>query len=385
MIKLLGTGLIAFLLYFLQNKLYARLWNRNLSVSVVFSQKTIFEGEQGELKEIIENRKHLPLSMLKVKFQTSRYLLFEDAKGSRTTDRFYRNDIFHIGGGERITRYLKFTGGRRGFYTIDSVDLVASDLFLTSQFVDNIGQKEEIYVYPRPFDSREFRLSLQQLNGEVLARRHLLTDPFEYRGIREYQPYDDLKSINWKATAKTGELKVNQQGYTALQSIRIFFNIQDDNIMKKTECVEASLQITAGLCAYFLEEGLQIACYGNGRDILSGAPVSVSARAGTGQLETVLRALARVDTQKPVFDFAEQFEEQLLTQAKGAVTCFVAPNHYENFLKVIEKYQEAGEEYLWFYPIMGDREPDFSESGKITGEMSLNLDQIKKHIHFLSI
>ena len=37
-----------------------------------------------------------------------------------------------------------------------------------------------------------------------------MEDPFEYRGIREYQPYDDMRSVNWKATAKTGDLKVNQ-------------------------------------------------------------------------------------------------------------------------------------------------------------------------------
>ena len=88
------------------------------------------------------------------------------------------------------------------------------------------------------YDSRRLRQSFVQLNGEMLTRRHLLEDPFEYRGIREYQPYDDMRSINWKATAKTGDFKVNQMGYTSLKSVRIFFNIQDDNILKKEEAVE---------------------------------------------------------------------------------------------------------------------------------------------------
>ena len=245
MIRIISIGLLALILFVLERHIYEKMWNRSLAVSIAFSQRSIREGEQGELKEIIENKKHLPLSMLKVKFQTDRHLLFGDAKGSRTTDKFYRNDVFRIGGGERITRHLKFTGGKRGYYTIENVDLVAADLFLTTQLVESVTVRDSIYVYPRLFDSREFRLSLELLNGEVTARRHLLTDPFTYRGIREYQPFDDMKSINWKATAKTGELKVNQKNYTALKAVRVFFNIQDNNIIRKEACVEAAFQIAA--------------------------------------------------------------------------------------------------------------------------------------------
>lgn len=372
MIRILGIGLIAFLIFVLEKELYKRLWNRHLQVSVAFAGKSLVEGEKSELKEIIENRKRLPISMLKVKFQTDRHLVFEDAKGSRTTDRFYRNDVFHISGGERITRTLKFTAGRRGYYTIDNMDLVASDLFLTTQMVQNEVLKTQLYVYPKPFDSREFRLSLQQLNGEVLTKRHLLTDPFEYRGIREYQPFDDMRSINWKATAKTGELKVNQKNYTALKSIRIYFDIQDDNIIKKTECVEASLQIVAGLSRFFLSQGIQVACYGNGVDILSHKPVSTEARAGNEQLQHIYRLLARVDTDLPTADFARNFEESLFTEGKGTITCFVSPNHYEDFLTLVQKYQETGRDFWWFYPVSGSGEPELAEA-------------LQKHLRFLHI
>ena len=215
MIRLIVIGILFFLLFLLQREVYKRLWNRHLTVTVAFGQDHIFQGSQGELKEIIENRKRLPLSMLKVKFKTDRHLLFDSGQGSRTTDQFYRNDVFHIGSGEKVTRTLKFQGGRRGYYHIDSASLVASDFLLTGMFLADVPAKTSLYVYPRPFDSREFRISLTKLNGEVLARRHLLEDPFEYRGIREYQPFDDMRSINWKATAKTDDLKVNQKNYTS--------------------------------------------------------------------------------------------------------------------------------------------------------------------------
>ena len=362
MIKLLGVGLLFFLLFLLQKMIYRRLWNKNLTVDISFAREHIFEGEESELKEIIQNKKKLPLPMLKVKFRADRHLVFGDSEEcAQTTDQFYRNDMFRVGGGEKITRTLKFVGGRRGFYEIDSVSLVASDVFLTDQMVDELPLHGEIYVYPKLYDSQEMRQSLIQLNGEVLSRRHLLEDPFEYRGIREYQPSDDMRSINWKATARTGGLKVNQKNYTSLRSIRIFFNVEDTGIMKKEDCVEASLQLVAGLSAFFLSRGIQTACYGNGVDIETHEPFAIAEKAGEGQFDAICRGLARLDLEQPAADFTGCFEERLFLEAKGTITCFVAPNQYHDFLELLEKYADAGNEFYWFYPILGKADPVLPE------------------------
>lgn len=358
MIKLLGIGLIGFVLLWVQHSLYEKLWQKSLYVSVSFGKDPLFEGEQGELKEIIENKKRLPLSMLKVKFKTDRHLLFGNEKGSRTTDQYYRNDVFRIGGGERVTRTLKFRGGRRGYYTIDEVSLVASDLFFLSQLVADVPLKTEVYIYPRPYDAARLRQSLIQMNGEMLSRRHLLEDPFEYRGIREYQPYDDMRSINWKATAKTGDLKVNQRNYTSLKSVRIFFNIQDDNILKKDAAVEMTLRIVASLCQIFLRQGIQVSCYGNGVDIVTHSPLTIQPKAGKGQMDTVYRGLARIDVAQPAADFVRNFEEILFQKSQGSFTYFVAPNQYDDFVDLLTRFQETGSPFLWFYPSSAGRDPE---------------------------
>ncbi len=358
MIRLLGIGLIGFLLLWLQKLLYEKLWEKSLYVSVSFGKDPVFEGEQGELKEIIENRKRLPLSMLKVKFKTDRHLIFGNEKGSRTTDQYYRNDVFRIGGGERVTRTLKFQGGRRGYYTIDEISLVASDLFFLGQLVTDRPAKTEVYVYPRPYDEARLRQSLVRMNGEMLSRRHLLEDPFEYRGIREYQPYDDMRSINWKATAKTGDLKVNQRNYTSLKSVRIFFNIQDDNILKKDAAVEMTLRIVASLCQIFLQQGIQVSCYGNGMDIVTHSPLNIPPKAGQGQMDAVYRGLARIDVEQPAANFPEIFEEMLFQKAQGSFTYFVAPNQYDDFVELLTRYRDAGNPFLWFYPSSSGRDPE---------------------------
>ncbi len=370
--KIIGIGLIALLLFIIQRKVYEKLWDKNLKAAVSFAQAGITEGEEGEILEIIENRKYLPLNMLKVKFQTSRNLEFADDPGSKTTDQYYRNDIFQIGGGERITRKLTFVGKKRGYYHIKNIDLVSSDLFLMNEMVKSMSTSCYLYVYPKLFDSREFRMSLQKLNGEVLVKRHLLEDPFEYRGIREYQPFDDIRSVNWKATARTGALKVNQKNYTAMQTIRIFLNVEDNGVLKKEKEVEASMQIVMGLAAFFLSQGIKVACYANGRDIMTGESVNIAGGAGAGQQDVIGKALARINTDVEPWSFNEIFEEKIINDANGTITIFVSPNGYRDFLKLLEHCENEGMEYTWFYPYHSSTEPELP-------------DFLQKHVHFLRL
>ena len=370
--KVIGIGLIAFLLFLIQRKVYEKLWDKNLKASVSFAQSGISEGEEGQILEIIENRKYLPLNMLKVKFQTSRNLEFADDPGSKTTDQYYRNDIFQIGGGEKITRKLTFVGKKRGYYHIKNIDLVGSDLFLSTEMVKSMGTTCYLYVYPKFFDSSEFRISLQKLNGEVLVKRHLLEDPFEYRGIREYQPFDDIRSVNWKATARTGALKVNQKNYTAMQTIRIFLNVEDNGILKKETEVEASMQIVMGLAAFFLSQGIKVACYANGRDIMTGEPVRIAGGAGAGQQDVIGKALARINTDVEPWHFTELFEERVTEDANGTITMFVSPYGYSDFLGLLEMCEAEGVEYTWFYPYYTAAEPEVPE-------------KLKKHVQYVRL
>lgn len=362
MIQLLGILVVALLLYLGQKTIYQKVWHKNLRVRLSFQEEGIWEGQESTLSEIIENQKKLPLTMLKVKFQTDRHLLFADTKGSRTTDKFYQNDIFQIGALEKVTRVLRFTAGRRGYYTIAEADLVASDLFLTAQYTAtaDIGHSS-LYVYPKPFSHPEFRQSLKQLSGQVLTKRHLQEDPFEYRGIREYQPQDDLKSINWKATARTGEFKVNQKNYTAEKSVRIFINLEDTGILKKEDCVEASLQIATALLLLFLEQGMQVAVYCNGVDVLHNEPCILEAGGGIRQREAVLRAFALIDTSKPVRSFTELFSSRLSESSGALMTCIVSPNAYDDFASLILQYHTRHPDMKWFLPYSGTVPPEMEE------------------------
>ena len=116
--RLITIGIVAALLFWLQARIYRKGWFSGLSVKVSFEQEALEEGMEGNVVEVIENRKRLPLPVLKVKFVTSRKLTFSDTKGSKTTDLYYRNDVFRVGALEKITRRVPFVASKRGYMNI---------------------------------------------------------------------------------------------------------------------------------------------------------------------------------------------------------------------------------------------------------------------------
>ena len=167
--SLIGIILGAFLLFYLQDRLYCRLWDKDLSVSLEFSGKSAVEGEECELCERVENRKLLPIPALKVKFQVSRQLQFADEEGvSSVTDQYYRNDVLSIRPFMRHVRRLRFRCKKRGYYWINGLDVVAGTIFLSGELPRSLESGARLYVYPRAHRSPEFSRTLQRLNGEIL-------------------------------------------------------------------------------------------------------------------------------------------------------------------------------------------------------------------------
>ncbi len=359
MIQLFIIAGLVVLFFWLQMQLYIRYWKDNLEVDLTFQPSDMFEGDEGCLTEVITNNKSLPLPLFNVKFRTNRCLRFPGSAVSQKTDQYYRNDVFRIGRREKITRNLKFIADKRGYFHIDSVDLISYDLFMYATLMTTLELDEGIYVYPKPFYSREFLRSLQMVNGMIQTKRQFLEDPFEYRGMREYQPYDDMKSINWKATAKTGDFKVNLHDFTAVRSVRIFLNLEDTGIIKKEDGAEVCIRIAAGISKYFAEMGMKVSCYGNCRDICTD---QILQKHEEKELQNIYRALACIDLGKDMPAFHKLYENRMFTRMNGEYTFVVSVNAYDEFVELLQRYSVVSEDFLWFMPVEKNNAPEIPDN-----------------------
>lgn len=302
---IIWIGIGAFLLMGLQYIIYQKFWRKGLKATCRFETQKIQTGETGRILLVVENNKRLPLPMLKVKFSCSRNLIFEDMDNGSVSDKYYRNDIFAMMPRQRITRRLKYTCKKRGYYEIGNLDVLGSDIFLSAEWGSEYPSFTSMYVYPRPYYSREMQSALQRLNGDVATKRHTIEDPFEYRGIRPYEAFDERKSINWKATARTGDFKVNIKGYSSFQEVKLLLNLEDLGVWKQEDLLELAIRIASALAENFLAQGIRVSFATNGIDTETESATALPASSGAAHLDEINRVLTMIDLTKPVVPFAE--------------------------------------------------------------------------------
>ncbi len=292
--KLVVIFAVGWIFLELQAILYHRYWAKNLSVRLFFAQKAAVEGETGQLKEVITNRKFLPLPVLHVKFQMGRYLVFTSSSNFKITDQNYRSDIFSCMPWQEIRRTLDFDCKKRGYYQIRGADLISYDLFFLNHCVASLPMETSMYVYPGPADPVRLDLPLKNLLGQILARQALLRDPFETHSVRPYQSFDPYKSINWKATAHTGELKVNVYTPASSWRVTLLLDTESDLLLKDEDLTEEAIRLCGSIAEKMIEQGVPVAVFSNGNDCLTGRPSRLEAGAGKDHLRSVMELLSRV-------------------------------------------------------------------------------------------
>ena len=270
-------------------------WHRGLSLSVAFGAPTAFEGGQAQIVETVENRKMLPLPIVRATFEIDRSLAFEGQENVSVSDRCYKQDVFSLLFYQRVTRTIALTCTRRGFYRVERADLIVSAPLLEREHARTFPQRTALCVYPRAVDAARLEAPFRRLTGEMRVRRFVLEDPFAFRGIREYAPGDAMNAVNWKTSARVGSLMVNQRDTTASQSALVLLNVEDDTAWYDEEIHEEAIRVAAGLCLRLLDAGASVGLCSNGRDLETGEATDVRPGIGARQRALLLTALARID------------------------------------------------------------------------------------------
>lgn len=284
---------------------YARVWDRGLWVDIHFQDHPAVEGEEASLTEVIQNQKPLPLPILRVKFQIDRSLEFLGGENTSVSDKSYRHDIFSVMLYQKITRRLPFHCRRRGYYTVEGLDLLTYSLFFTGRMVKRLSANTHLYVYPSPVDPIRLSIPLRHLMGEIASRRYAYQDPFLFQGIREYQPFDAMSAVNWKATARTDELKVNVHGYTSSEEVCLLLNLESETVWEYASLKEESIRLAAALGQSLIAQGIPVSLYSNGADLLTGEPAFLPAGAAASHAVALLETLSRIDYQRGVTPFSQ--------------------------------------------------------------------------------
>jgi len=264
--KLVVAAIVFILIYVVQKYLFGKYWFRGLESEVHFSRDYIECGESADLIEVVTNDKVMPLPVFHLKFSVDKSLIFNDTANSNVTDLYHKNELFSVMGFQRITRRLTFVGSARGTFSINNASILVRDYFMTDNYAAKLRESDVIYVFPRKLNSDHFRLIFKGILGEIETKQSIVEDSLSFRGIREYQPFDSYRSINWKQSAKARQLMVNMYGYTTDSRVKIMVNLDNDNMIEKNQLLEEAISLASSIARRLLDKGVMVSVITNGVD-----------------------------------------------------------------------------------------------------------------------
>ncbi len=142
----------------------------------------------------------------------------------RLTHRFLANEQKNI--------IYKLRPVERGQYNFGNIILYVKSLLGLLMRRHDIEAEETVSVYPSFLQLRKYELlsqtTIQTEHGNKRMRK--IGHSMEFEQIKEYVRGDDMRTINWKATARKGSLMVNN--YTDEKSQQVYCIIDKGRLMK---------------------------------------------------------------------------------------------------------------------------------------------------------
>jgi uncharacterized protein (DUF58 family) len=257
-----------------------------------------FPGDTLTLALTLDNRKFLPLSWVRVEETISPALVepgdpavtfADDGASARlaivTPLAWYRR--------AKLTRTIRCR--RRGCYTIGPARLMSADVFGLFVRARVAAPEATVLVYPRLYPVNDPVLPARHPIGPDRDPRRLFEDLTRPAGVREYTPETPFKTINWKASARTGKLHATVFERTVTQETVLLLAVDGFAGEGDGEAFEMAVSAVASLACRELDLGRPVGIFTNAEQAQGRGPVHLAPGLGPDRRRILLEALARLE------------------------------------------------------------------------------------------
>lgn len=225
-------------------------------------------GQRINLIEKISNHKILPVPCLKVESRIDSSLQFGTLEDLNILQNMFHVSLFSLLPYTRIIRTHNVKCNKRGYFHLKTASLTARSITGSASTNGEAKTDAELYVLPRTLSLQELKLPSHNWQGDLVIRRWILFDPFIKAGVREYTSYDPIKNINWKATARTNSLQVNQYEPTADHRLMILLNVDTSldqwSSTLEPQRVEYGISVIATILEFAYKNSIEVGFSCNG-------------------------------------------------------------------------------------------------------------------------
>jgi uncharacterized protein (DUF58 family) len=295
-----GVGALAFVVAIV-SRVWAALSLEEITISRTTSEDHAFQGDEITITFVVENKKPLPVPWLEINEYVPRGLLIE---GQSAVEQMYLGGAemsasTSLGSYERVTIRRKLTALARGKYRLGKTRLRSGDLFGLYPSDATLDHTDwAIYVYPQIKPLPGFSLPARRPIGDSLSRIRLWDDPSRPAGVREYRPGDPIKNIDWKTTARRGDLFVRQFDPSVSEHTVLFVEAVTVDVPwegYRSDVLEGTMTAAASVANHALDLGYKVGIVSNGVSASSASHAVVPPSSGPTQLTTLLESLAMVN------------------------------------------------------------------------------------------
>ena len=284
--------------------LVARAWARfaleGLRYTGSVTPARAFEGDELKLTLCIENRKHLPVSRIKIRERLPPGLALIDRENSASPA--FGATVFEavtgVAPNERVRLVYRARALRRGHYVFGPARVEAGDPFGFYTWSRGMMRSAvRLIVYPTLTARPPLMPLLARPMGDVIASMRSFHDPTLPAAVRQYRPGDSSRAIDWKVTARRGSphVRINDASLSGAVAILLECDTRAGVAEEDSpEMLECCVRIAASLAAELAARRHSVGLLANGVPPGDRARLAVPPGAAPQQLAIILEALARV-------------------------------------------------------------------------------------------
>ena len=173
--------------------------------------------------------------------------------------------VIGLGPWEERTFSYELEGRERGEFQLGPVDLVGTDPFGFFPWRTQAASYQQVIVYPDIF-ALDLHHKRGLPSGSLTVLNRLYEDVTRYRSLREYQPGDEPRRINWKASARMGALYSMEYVPSIYFPVLVLLNLtaNDYPLAQRAHLVERAVETAASLVFYFVGIGQEVGLASSG-------------------------------------------------------------------------------------------------------------------------
>lgn len=279
---------------------WARIALREVIYTPVPSARRLVQGDRFQLSIQVENRKPLPLPWLQLREIIPAGLSLSDAREGETLRTFNGGievaETVGLGGYERANLTVELIATRRGHYTFGPAHLRSGDIFGFYRTDRSLRRHEtDLVVFPELRELPILRFPAQRPIGDSAIRHPFIEDITRPSSVREFRSGDGARKVDWKTSAKRGELFVRTYDASVSHCVVMIVDCAthaDAYWRIDTGILESTITAAATIATRCHKQKFHLGFICNGTPMSGSTPPVMAPASHKGRLLEIMNCLA---------------------------------------------------------------------------------------------